>query len=318
MGEKMQVTTVARFKEHTFLENIVVRYDGSILVTVYLDKQIFYIPKPQNEPVTPRLIHQFDQYITGIVEVRPDVFYISTTSVTGATRSHLWKLDMNKFVDGLSDFPEPVMIFTFPESARALNGSCLIGPTTMLLADSWADLIWQVDFPEYGPEDESTLCASTWLKHDMLAHVPEKQDSPGVNGIQYNPADKHVYFTSTAQTIFDRVKVRDDTLEAASDPEEIAERGMKGHDLLVNSIANVCYVTTHRQNSIERFDLKDFSRTCMVGDPTNIDLLGPTPGARSREPGDYGRVAFFTTDGGHMNPFEGKARMAAIVRVEFL
>jgi hypothetical protein len=317
MSNKAQITTVARFKEHTFLENIVVRRDGSILVTAYLNKQVFYIPKPGNELVMPQLLHQFDQFTTGIVEVHPDVFYISTTSVTGATRSHLWKLDMNGFVDGISEFPEPVMVFTFPEPARALNGSCLIGPRTMVLADSWADMIWRVDIPEDGPGDGSAITSGVWLKHDMLAHVEEKPDSPGVNGIKYNHTDQHVYFTSTAQTIFGRVKVNPETLEAG-EPEEIAERGMKDDDLLIDEVANVGYVTTHRQNTIEKFDLNNFCRTCVVGNPTHINLLGPTAGAWSREPGEYGRVAYFSTDGGHMNPFKGKAQMAAVVRVEFL
>ena len=56
MGERPKVTTVAQFPEHFFLENIMVRRDGSILVTVYIQKKIFYIPKPGSKLVTPQLL----------------------------------------------------------------------------------------------------------------------------------------------------------------------------------------------------------------------------------------------------------------------
>jgi hypothetical protein len=50
----------------------------------------------------------------------------------------------------------------------------------------------------------------------------------------------------------------------------------------------------------------------VVGNPTHINLLGPTAGAWSREPGEYSRVAYFSTDGGHINPFKGKNAVVLI------
>ena len=317
MSDKAQVTTVARFPEHFFLENIVVRRDGSILVTVYIQKKLFYLPKPGSEIVLPQLLHEFDDYTTGIVEVKPDVFYISTTSLTGKgdVPGRLWKLDMNNFVDGETDFPNPFPVLTFPGESRFLNGSCLVAPNVILLADSWADLIWRVDILE----DGSAMSARIWLKHALLAHDsvnPAKRDSPGVNGLKYNPVDQHLYFTCTAQTLFGRVPVNPLTNEPADEPKEVTERGMMADDLLIDEVANVCYVTTHRQNTIEKIDLNSFARVNSVGNPVNLQVLGPTAGSWSRAPGDYGRVAYFTTDGGHMNPYEGKAREALVVRVE--
>ena len=313
MAQKAKVTTVARFPEHFFLENIVVRQDGSILVTVYIQKKIFYIPKPGSQLVTPQLLHEFDQFTTGIVEVKPDVFYISTTSVKGDAPSRLWKLDMNNYTESKTDFPQPVLVFTFPSEARALNGSCLISPSTILLADSWADLIWRVDFSD----DGSVASAHTWLKHEMLGHLEAKTDVPGVNGLKYNPNDHHVYFTSTARTIFGRVPINTITCEPAGEPMDVTDRWMQADDLLIDETTNACYVTTHRQNTIEKFDLNSFERVNIIGNPVDLQVLGPTAGAWGRELGEYGRVAYFTTDGGHMNPYNGEVRPASVVRIEF-
>jgi hypothetical protein len=47
-------------------------------------------------------------------------------------------------------------------------------------------------------------------------------------------------------------------------------------------------------------------------------LLGPSSAAWSRIPGEYGRVAYFTTDGGQTAPPPDKiVRSAKVLRVEF-
>src|SRR5271168_4399513 len=57
------ITTVASFPEHFFLENLAVRADGSILVTVLNHKQLWYVPAPDGgRPVTPALVHTFDDF----------------------------------------------------------------------------------------------------------------------------------------------------------------------------------------------------------------------------------------------------------------
>jgi hypothetical protein len=259
----------------------------------------------------------------GIVEVRPDIFYVSTTAIQNPTwPSQLWKLDMSNFINPEKDpFPQPVSVLTLPPEANTLNGSCLLSRNVILLADSRADLIWRVDMSE----DLSSHSAHVWLKHPWLAHNHSQNPSPpGVNGLKYNPNDQHVYFTSTAQLIFGRIPVNTITWDPAGDPVEVTStRNMKGDELIIDEVANVCYVTTHRQNTVERFQLgRDSShsvtpRTSIVGDPVDLYLIGPTAGAWSRDPAEAGRVAYFTTDGGHMNPYEGIYRESRVLRIEF-
>jgi hypothetical protein len=79
----------------------------------------------------------------------------------------------------------------------------------MLCADSWADLIWRVDIPQDG------RCSVGPCLVEALAYKldPKKYDVPGVNGLKFNTADMHVYFTTTAQANLGRVRVDPGTLE---------------------------------------------------------------------------------------------------------
>jgi len=67
---------VAVFPENSFLENLAVRADGSILVTEILQGQLWYVP-PERVPAEPVPVHTFGQFTMGIVEAGPDVFYIA-------------------------------------------------------------------------------------------------------------------------------------------------------------------------------------------------------------------------------------------------
>jgi hypothetical protein len=91
-----KVTRVATFPSYTLLENIVVRFDGSILVLAVTPKQLYYLACSRLGEVTPQVVNTFEAGVIGIVELEDDVFYISTTSRNGRP-SRLWKLDMRSF-----------------------------------------------------------------------------------------------------------------------------------------------------------------------------------------------------------------------------
>ena len=75
------LTSVAVFPENSFLENLAVRRNDSILVTVLNRKEVWYVPAPRAElPVKPMLVHKFAHMPMGIVETEPDIFYVSTVN----------------------------------------------------------------------------------------------------------------------------------------------------------------------------------------------------------------------------------------------
>jgi hypothetical protein len=72
------LTPVAHFPENYFLENLVVRADGSVLVTTVLQKELWYVPSAKpGTVVSPVLLHTFKHPILGIVEAEPDVVIVS-------------------------------------------------------------------------------------------------------------------------------------------------------------------------------------------------------------------------------------------------
>ena len=58
------------------------------------------------------------------------------------------RLDLRGWAPGATAKPE--LVLKFPEEARGLNGSCLIAPDTILIADFFAGLIWRVDLSPSG------------------------------------------------------------------------------------------------------------------------------------------------------------------------
>ncbi len=82
--------------------------------------------------------------------------------------------------------------------------------------------------------------------------------------------------------------------------------------------ARLAAVAAGRIDRVSMIPAKNSGVTQSVaGDPFNEELIGPSSSAWSRLPGEYGKVAFFLTDGGTASPApDGNARPAKLLRVE--
>ncbi len=213
----------------------------------------------------------------------------------------------------------PEIVLEFPGPVRGLNGTCMVAPNVLLLADCFGSLIWRVDLPSDGGEPK----ARVWLKHDSMADDPggPMPDCPGVNGVKYAAKTNYLYYTSTMQRLFMRVRVDPDTHQPAGEPEFVAG-GRMADDFCIDENAGVAYLATHRQNTIDRVSLQPsengYVRHSVAGEPFTEQLIGPIAGAWGRGPEEYGRVAYFLTDGGTKSPPPDRTvRPAAVLRVEF-
>ena len=312
-----KLTDVAFFPKKSFLENLAVRSDNSVLVTSVNTKQLFYVPPATElELVEPLLLHTFEQLPLNPLEIEPDLFLVSTSNLYTTHESFMHRLDLRNWNPG-----DPVnveSVFRFPDRARGLNGSCLLAPGVVLVADCFASLIWRLDVQPGG----RTIEARVWLEHDSMGYFPGKMkpEQPGVNGVRYAARTNHLYYTSTAKKLLMRVPVDPGTLEAAGPP-ELVLAGRMGDDFCIDEDAQVIYLTTHRQNTIDRVSMdpgenSGFSQI-VIGDPFTEAMIGPSSGAWSRRPGEYGRVAYFTCDGGTASPPPGGPQPAKLFRVEF-
>jgi Protein of unknown function (DUF2630) len=314
-----KLTTVAAFPERYFLENLAARADGSLVVTASTQKELWYVPPVEDTSAAPILVHTFEHIVMGIAEAEPDVFFVSLSDRGPRRQCYVMCLDLNGWMPGAAVRPE--ILGNLNDRARLLNGSCFVAPSVLLLADSFAGLIWRVDLPANGGEFHS----SVWLEHaSMASHVPNAVNPapPGVNGIRFASRSNAVYYTSTAQKLLLRVYVDPVTHSAVGEP-KVVSGGTMADDICIDEDAGVAYVATHRQNTIDRVPLDPGKtgekRQIVAGDPFDEQLVGPSAGVWGRQPGDYGCRAYFTTDGGAVAaPPDGRVRNAKVVQVEFV
>ena len=318
-----ELTTVATFPPQFFLENLVMRADHSLLITVLNRGELWYVPPVDGAlPVEPVLLFNFPkngrgQNASGIVEVEPDVFYIASSNWYTSRENYLDRLDLRGWKPGSNVVPE--LVFEFPKAAGALNGICLIAPKVLLVADSFAGLIWRVDLDADGGRPQ----ARVWLAHVSMGYFPGalKPEQPGVNGVRFAAKTNALYYTATAKKLFMRVQVDPQTHEAAGEPELIVA-GRMFDDFCIDEDTKVIYLTTHRQNTIDRVSMNPADNSgftqSVAGDPYTEELIGPTSGIWGRGAGEYGRVAYFLSDGGTVSPPpDGVVRPAKVLRVQF-
>jgi len=288
-----KLATVASFRPNYFLENFALRADNSALMTATNHKELWYVPPAAaSESVKPILLHTFEQLTLNLVEVKPVVFYLTTSNVYTDYKSSRYRIDLRNWKAG-----SPIQsqkVFDFPKEARALNGSCLIGPRTMVVADSLAGLTWRVDLPK----DSGSPAASVWLHHESMGNYPGqmKPEQPGVNGVRYAAKLGYLFYTATAKKLFMRVKVDSESLGPVGEPEHVSV-GRMADDFCIDENAGVAYLTTHRENTIDCVSLnpaKNSYRFIVAGDPLNEELIGPSSAAWGRLPGEDGKVAYVT------------------------
>ena len=312
-----QLTTVAEFPVQYFLENLAVRQDNSILVTVLNKQELWYVsPTSGNTPVKPVLLHTFEQPTAGIVELEADVFLVLCGNMYTTHESFAHLLDLRGWTP--SSPIAPKLLCRFPEEARGLNGCCVLAPGVVLVADCFASLIWRLDLT--GDGGQPTI--RVWLEHESMGYFPGKMkpEQPGVNGVRYAAKTNYLYYTATAKKLLMRVKVDPKTLDPAGSPELIVA-GRMGDDFCLDEDAEVIYLTTHRQNTIDVVSMdpgfnSGFTQS-VAGEPFTEELIGPSSGVWRRGAGDYGRVAYFIMDGGTASPPPGGAKPAKMVRVDF-
>jgi hypothetical protein len=311
------LTPVAYFPESYFLENLAVRADGSILVTAMLHKELWYVPSPEpGTQVSPVLLHAFEHPVLGIAEAEPDVFIVSVSDLYATHESHLARIDFTGWTPGKPVAPE--IIFTFDDRVRGLNGSCMLGPGVLALADCFAGLIWRVDLAD----GARSAAGRVWLAHDTMAWDPDGRvappPQPGVNGIRYGARAGYLYYTSTAQKAFMRVPVDKASLDPAGDPEFVA--AIDGcDDFCVDEDRGFAYVTRHRGDTLDRVPLQPGHGSevrHIVDRPSDLILVGPTSAVWAGSPGDYGRVFYVITDGGVVASPDGIIRKSALLRAE--
>lgn len=144
-------TTVHRFPNGTWVENLAIRSNGGILVDFGTSPQVAYVDPAAPEGKEAPIIATFPAPATGalgIAELTPDVFYVATSAVgfAGPTPNgtgQIWEIDMRKY-DKRQE-AKVTLVANLTESVF-LNGVAALGDMkTLLVADPEKGLIWNVN-----------------------------------------------------------------------------------------------------------------------------------------------------------------------------
>jgi hypothetical protein len=168
LAQSPSVQTLAEYPSGNFLENLDTLPDGSIVVTSYFAKTIELIDTAKKVSTLAKL----SAHPVSIISLK-DGYIVSAhglpfTSGPGFVETQQFLL-LDKSGKETGGFKA--------SNARFLNGMVRHTGQTVLVADSIAATIWQVD-----PKDQSIR---PWLQDPALAQDPSiKEFRPGANGLK--------------------------------------------------------------------------------------------------------------------------------------
>lgn len=216
------------FANGTVVENIAVRANGHLLVSLLLEGELRLVDPAAASATAPDLVHFFNgsTMINGIAELSPDVFAVSTNP--GA----LWTVDLN----GVA--PAVAQVASVPD-AGLLNGvAALPAADAVLVADSMRGAVWRVDTRAGAASivhaDEPTMAAV----FDPAANL-----SIGINGIRLAD-DGFLYYTNTPKRLLARVRVDPVSGEALGPYETVAQGFVVDDFALAADAAAAAYVAS--------------------------------------------------------------------------
>ena len=308
-NEPKGVRTVYQFPNGTWLENIAVRANGQLLVSLLTTPELYQIDPTTTE--VPTLIHRFPGTGTlGIAEITPDVFAVAAGNVTVTATTpgtySVWKVDMRTFNASNSSPASITKIADIPE-AQILNGAALLSQDSgiVLFADSIGGVVWGLDTRtgEYAK-----------VLEDPLMKPGAGPGSIGINGIHVR--DRFVYFTNSAQVVLARVPVHAANGTAAGAFEVVARPNASFVDDFALTPKDTAFVATNRDNTIiEVYTDGENAGTSRIveGSVDSSAFLGTTSAAFGRTVSDR-KVLYVTTSGALNGSFvEGAKVLAALL-----
>lgn len=305
------VETIHEFPQNYFLENIAIRSNGGVLVTVHNRNELVYIdPHFQPKPAPPAVVYRFDQGPSGIVEVEHDQFYVSVGEIGKQGSYSVYRVDMSGFASdshgNVTSNATVEKVATVPD-ALFLNGSALLSreKSTILLADSIAGAVFALDVKS-GEVD-------TWLKDKHLEKVTENPMMPGVNGIKIYKG--HLYLSNTDTKTFLRAELlSSNTTDYTAGKVEVVQEKLNADDFAFDEEGSV-YLTTHVYESVIKLDTADGKRSTVAGGLGDITCAGTTAAAFGRTESDR-TALYITAHGGMWYRDQSELGPARLLRVD--
>jgi hypothetical protein len=307
--------TVHQFPHGTWVENLYVRQNGDLVVSILQPSAaLYYVANPTSASPNVTLLANFASVtgVLGVTETSPGKLVtfggkFSGIGVPVNRTSAVFEVDLH--LDAPHTEPSVTLVTTMPE-ASFLNGmqSLPDEPTALLIADSTLGLVWRLD----------TLTA----KYDVAMQLPEMAIAPnavlplGINGIRVH--DRHLYWANSfAGTVY-RIAIEDSGYaRTGAEVETVVSMPVTFIDDMTTGPgeSHTVWASTNPNNTIVAIP-KDGSPVVVAGSMKELTVAGSTAGQFGRTRQDA-ETLYVTTCGGKASPVNGtETKGGSIVAID--
>nr|POE56193.1 hypothetical protein CFP56_69146 [Quercus suber] len=293
---------IHEFPHNTWIENIAVRRDGSLLLTSLRGLRGLTSLDP-NDGAKPHVVVDTFPGVNGtlgIIETVPDVFYVigsnfilapSTPRPQQGTNA-IFEVDFNTCDE--SGQPS-VKVLARMTDAIELNGFTKFNDTLLLAGDSGLGAVWAVD---------TQTGSFQILVQDALLLPDPPTAGLGINGLHYRAQTRELYFTNYAKRTFGRIQLGPDaTLQS---PISIITKSFDESDMKISwddfalDRFGGAYIATGAGHSIQMVT-PDGKISVLAGNVNSTAIAEPTAAQFGRTRRDRD-VLYVTTAGGILAP----------------
>jgi hypothetical protein len=306
---------VYQFPKPTWIENLAVRSNGQLLVTLLTTPELYLIDPATS---TPTLIHKFPGVLglTGIIEVEPDVFYVAGGNFNLSTFNNeagsykIWEVNMNH-LDSSAGTEAKVKQVAELKGASLPNGFELLSRPdgTILFADSELGAVWKVNV--------NTGESEIVIQADEMKAAPPPAMTLGINGIKIR--EGVLFWSNTSKMTICRVKI-DGNGKAEGEIEVLEENTIvddfcfdaRGNAWLAMNVMNTVGVV--KGLGVGKGE-NEGSVLIAAGGKEELTVAGGTACHFGRGEGDK-HVLYLVTTGGLAAPVDGEFEGGKVVAID--
>ncbi|KAJ5827664.1 hypothetical protein N7447_004427 [Penicillium robsamsonii] len=264
---------IHRFPNGTWVENIAVRPNGNIIVTILSTAELWEIdPSIPSGPGSARLVHHFDgaEDADGITELSSDIYAVIASN-------SVWTINLRNHEPS-----KPILIAKLP--AGYLNGIVALDEgNAVAITDSQLGLVWRLDL--------RTGSYSVIHQDESMAANDDMGLLLGVNGLKI--VNDYMYYSNSPKRIFCRVRIDTHTGRALG-PYEVIGNDTRADDFAIGP-HEVGYLAGIVDDVVIRVFPNGYHEV-IAGSKGSTDLMTATSAAFGRTQKDR-NVLYITTGG---------------------